>query len=214
MQILMKKNLMLSLGLAVAASSLFGQIELTTNGGFEAGDTSSWVSFPTPSSTFLTTNDAASGSFAGELTNTAVASAAVVKQANLGIGTVVPGQAVTISFDAKGVGAVGGVSFAEFFSEIDGGGVSASEILGGAPLALTDTYQSFSFNSIAGPDVSGGITLQLTATTGGATGSTMSVTFDNVSVSVVPEPGTYAAILGALSLGFILVRRRMRVKRD
>ncbi|MGC9453085.1 MAG: PEP-CTERM sorting domain-containing protein, partial [Oceanipulchritudo sp.] len=29
-------------------------------------------------------------------------------------------------------------------------------------------------------------------------------------VLVVPEPSTYAAILGALALGFILIRRRCR----
>ncbi|MCF7688773.1 MAG: PEP-CTERM sorting domain-containing protein [Cephaloticoccus sp.] len=36
-------------------------------------------------------------------------------------------------------------------------------------------------------------------------------TFDNVQfngVSAVPEPSTYAAILGAMALGFVAIRRR------
>lgn len=206
----MKSRLLLTLLMCGATLPLIGQIELTSNGGFEAGDTGDWASFPTPTSTFGVTADANSGNWAGELFNDSPASAAVIKQANLGVGTVVPGQAVSISFSAKGTGAVGGVSFAEFFSEISGGGTSSAEILGGAPLALTADYQTFTFNTIAGPDVSGGITLQLTATTGGAVGSTMQLLVDDVSVSVVPEPGTYAAILGAASLGFLLIRRRFR----
>jgi hypothetical protein len=206
----MKNKLLPTLALMGLTVPLFGFIELTINGGFEAGDTSGWVSFPTGSSTFGVTGDAATGSFGGALSNTAQASAAVIKQANLGIGTVNPGDTVTISFDAKGAGTNGGVSFAEFFSEIDGGGVSSSGILGGAPLALTGTYQTFNFNAIAGGDVSGGVTLQLTATTGADSASTMSITVDNVSVSVVPEPGTFALILGAGSLGFLILRRRIR----
>ena len=204
----MKSLLLPTILLSGFALPLMGQTELTTNGGFEAGDLSGWESFPTANSTFTVTNDAAAGSFAGALFNDDEASAAIIKQANIGIGTVLPGQEVSISFSAKGTGVDGGVSFAEFFSEIDGGGVSASEILGGGPLALTDTYQDFEFDVFAGPDVSGGVTLQLTATTAAIAGSEMSVTFDNVSV--VPEPGTYALILGAFSLGFILVRRRQR----
>lgn len=207
----MKSLLLPTLLFAGASLPLTGQIELTTNGDFETGDTSGWVEFPTANSTFGVTGDAANGSFAGELFNDDLASAAIIKQANIGIGTVSPGQEITITFSAKGAGAVGGVSFAEFFSEIDGGGVSKSEILGGAPLSLSPTlYDTYSFTTTAGPDVSGGVTLQLTATTGGAAGSQMQLSVDDVSVSVVPEPGTYALILGAASLGFLLLRRRRR----
>ena len=91
-----------------------------------------------------------------------------MKNANIGIGVVEPDVTVTISFDARGSLGVGGVAFAEFFSEIDGGGTSSSVILGGAPLALNadpDVWTHFSFTTTTGPDVSGGVTLQLTATT-------------------------------------------------
>ncbi len=105
-----------ALVLAALATPAFAGIELTTNGGFEAGDTSGWESFPTPNSTFLVTNDANSGNFAAEVFNNDPASGAVVKQANLGVGVVNTGDEVTISFAAKGEGAIGGVAFAEFFS--------------------------------------------------------------------------------------------------
>lgn len=179
--------------------------ELTTNGGFEAGDTSDWVSFPTPNSTFLITNDSNSGMFAAEVFNNDPASGAVVKQANLGIGMVNPGDEIAISFAAKGEGALGGVAFAEFFSEIDGGGVSSSVLLGGAPLMLTSEYQTFNFTAIAGPDVSGGITLQFAAVTGADAGSVSLLFIDDASVSVIPAPGA-ALALGAF--GLAATRRR------
>ncbi len=163
------------------------QGELTVNGDFELGDTSSWQSFPTATSTFNVTSDAASGNWAGQVYNDTLASSAVVKQANLGVGFVTPGSTVDISFAAKGTGEVGGVAFAELFSEIAGGGVSHAEILGGAPLALTTSWQTFTFSTTAGNDVSGGITLQFAAVTGGATGSTIDLFIDDVSVTATPN---------------------------
>jgi hypothetical protein len=175
---------------AAATSSLSAAqaTELTVNGGFELGNTSSWVEFPSPNSTFVVTNDASSGSFAGQLTNLAAPSAAVIKQANLGIGLVNPGDTVTVSFAAKGNFGVGGVAFAEFFSELAGGGTSASVILGGGPLNLTSNWQTFTFMTVAGPDVSGGVTLQFAAATGAILGSTAELFVDAVSVTI-PSSG-------------------------
>jgi MYXO-CTERM domain-containing protein len=116
-----------------------------------------------------------------------------------------PGEQVTISFAAKGEGAIGGVAFAEFFSEIAGGGVSSSILLGGAPLALTNQYHTFNFTVNAGPDVSGGVTLQFAAVTGANPGSVSVLFIDNASVSVIPEPAG-AALLGIGVLGAL--RRR------
>ena len=198
----MKTALMIA---AIATPAIAG-IELTNNGGFEAGDTSGWESFPTANSTFLVTNDANSGSFAAEVFNNDLASGAVVKQANLGIGVVNAGDEITVSFAAKGEGAVGGVAFAEFFSEIDGGGTSSAEILGGAPLALTSEWQTFTYTAIAGADVSGGVTLQFAAVTGGAPGSVSVLFLDDVSVSVIPAPAG-AALLG---MGGLVAMRRRR----
>jgi hypothetical protein len=198
----MKQGLV-CLCVALMAGSAFAA-ELTVNGDFEAGDTSGWTSFPTANSTFLITNDSNSGTFAAELFNNDLAAGAVVKQANIGIGLVNPGDPIQISFAAKGSSAIGGVAFAEFFSEIDGGGTSSSEILGGGPLSLTDEYQTFSFNTVAGPDVSGGVTLQFSAVTGAATGSVSVLFLDDVSV--VPEPAT----LSLLAMGGMFAVRRRR----
>lgn len=199
------RSIIVSVAIAALAPAAGAQ-ELTVNGGFEAGDTSGWQSFPTANSTFLLTNDSNSGLFAAELFNNDLASAGVIKQANIGMGLVQPGDEIQISFAAKGIGTVGGVLFAEMFSEIDGGGVSNSVILGGAPLAINNTgYTVFNFTYIAGPDVSGGITFQFAAVTGGAPGSTIVAFVDDVSVFRVPAPAS-AALLGLG--GLAAVRRR------
>ena len=202
----MKTSMLTVLALSAACATASAQIELTNNGGFEAGDLSGWQSFPSATSTFLLTNDANSGTFAAELFNNQLASGAVIKQANLGIGQVSPGQIVDISFAVKGEGAVGGVLFAEFLSEIDGGGVSSAQILGGGPLAITSSYQVFNFSVLAGPDVSGGVTLQFAAVTGGAQGSTIVAFIDDASVSIIPAP----AGLAALGMGGLVLGRRRR----
>lgn len=194
--------------LASLPVALFSQSILSMNGGFETGDTSDWVSFPSGSSTFDVTNDAAAGTWAGEVFNSASGSAAIIKQANLGIGMVIPGQEVTVSFSAKGEGVNGGVVFAEFFTELDGGGTSSNEILSGAPLPLTGAYQDFSFTTLAGPDVGGGVTLQFAVITGANIGSTSQLFVDNVVVSVIPEPSALAFMLGLTGIGFIGMRRR------
>ncbi len=171
----------LSLSLAGAAQSN----DLTNNGDFELGDTSGWQEFPTATSTFTATMDANSGSFGAELQNSDAPSGAVIKQANLGVGAVQPGDTIRISFAAKGDSAVGGIVFAEFFSEIAGGGTSSSEFLGGGPLfSLTSDWQNYCFTTTAGPDVSGGVTLQFAAVTGAATGSFSNLSLDDVSVSI------------------------------
>ena len=166
------------------------QVELTTNGDFEAGDTSSWLEFPTGGSSFLAIDtpaeDVFAGSFSAMIENTAEASNAFVRQSNIGIGIVQPSTEVTISFWAMGSGEAGGVQFAEFFSEAEEG-VSSSEILGGAPLFLTDTYQFFEFTVTTGSDVTNGVTLQMGATTGANIGSEATFFFDDVSVTTLGD---------------------------
>lgn len=172
------------------------------NGGFETGDTSGWTEFPTPNSTFnVITSDVNSGVYSGRIFNDDSASAAVVKNANVGVGVITPNTPVNITFAARGSAGEGGVQFAEFFSELSGGGTSASEILGGGPLFLDENWQNFSFNTVTGSDVSGGVTLQFTATTGGAPGSFAETVIDDVVITIVPEPATLGlATLGATAL--------------
>ena len=200
-------GLLLSALLQVGSAAV---IELTTNGGFESGDFTGWTQFPAgPGQQTVTNVNPSEGNFAGEISNDVSFSASLLRQANIGIGVVSPGELITISFDARGSFATGGVAFAEFFSELAGGGTSSSAILGGAPLALNsdpDVWTSFLFTTTAGPDVSGGVTLQLSATNG--PGNPTTIFYDNVSVSVVPEPTTTLfALMGIYALGIRRCRR-------
>jgi len=193
------------------SSTASAQIELTTNGDFETGDTTGWTDFTAAPASFIASPDASSGSFGGLLNNPTPGSGAVIKQANIGVGIVNPGDVITIQFDAKGDAGVGGVHFAEFFSELSGGGTSSAEILGSAPLfppPLSSAFQTYTFTATAGADVSGGVTLQFNAATGAIDGSFSTLAIDNVSVSVIPEP-TSAALIGLSGLG-LLARRRCR----
>ena len=207
----------LVIGLALATTAHAATtIELAVNGDFETGDYTGWAQFPTGAGQQTVTNvNPSSGVFAGAINNDVAFSNSLIKQANIGIGQVTPGQMVSISFDARGsYAAPGGVAFAEFFSELDGGGTSSAEILGGAPLAINgdpDVWTSFNFTATTGPDVTGGITLQLGATNGPGTPTQMF--YDNVSITIestaIPEPAS-AAFLCLGGIGMMLRRRRRR----
>ncbi|CAN5599848.1 hypothetical protein BH09PLA1_BH09PLA1_31590 [soil metagenome] len=206
----MKRINFLVTGLCVAIfAASASALELTTNGGFETGDFTGWSQFPTGAGQQSVTNvNPFAGTFAGEINNSVAASNSLIKQANIGVGIVTPGQTVTISFAARGSFEPGGVAFAEFFSEIAGGGVSSSSILGGGPLAVNsnpNVWTSFNFTATAGSNVSGGVTLQLGATNGANAVNNAHMWYDNVSVSVVPEP-TSAGLIGLA--GLALKRRR------
>ncbi len=205
----MSKFLTRNLMAALVAMAMVpvAQADLTTNGNFETGDTTGWEDL-SGAATFGVTSDSFAGNWAGEILNNSTTLGAVVKQANLGIGMVNPGDLIRIRFAAKGNFEAGGVAIAEFFSELDGGGVSSSEILGGSPFFTgTSSWQEFEFFTTAGPDVSGGVTLQFVAATGAATGSSSHLFIDNVSVSVIPEP-TSLSLFGLAGLAALLRRRR------
>jgi len=202
----------LVLTLVVAFSGGVFAVDLAINGGFETGDFTGWTQFPTgPGQQTVTNVNPSSGTFAGAIANDVDFSNSLIKQANLAAGQLTPGQTVTVSFDARGSYAVpGGVAFAELFSELDGGGTSKAEILGGGPLAINgdpNVWTSFNFVTTLGPDVSGGVTLQLGATNG--PGNPTNMWYDNVSVvvdSVIPEPTTFS-LLSCAGLALMLRRR-------
>lgn len=164
-----------------------GAGDLAVNGGFETGDLSGWALFPVsanPDEQTVVTTNPRTGTYAGRLNNTTPGTASLIKQANLA--PVAIGQTATVSFSARGSFGPGGVAFAEFFTELAGEGTSSAQILGGAPLPLNadpNVWTPFEFVVPITADVSGGITLQLTATTGGA-GSFADVYYDDVSIVI------------------------------
>jgi len=154
--------------------------ELAVNGDFETGDLSGWELSPN-GGTITTTNDSSAGAFAVNLNITAAGNP-TLKAANLGAGTLVPGQQLTVSFDWKGSDANGGVVDVRLFSELSGGGVSATEVIregAGFPPDWT-TVGPLVIN--AGPDVSGGVSLQFTAICGAVVGCVSDIYIDNVSI--------------------------------
>jgi hypothetical protein len=162
-----------------------GGDELTTNGDFEAGDLSDWTLFCATGTCEATMAQANGGSWSGRVVTTATPADPLIKQANIGIGTVTANSEVSISFDLYGsLTGDGGVVFAEFFSELSGGGTSKTEILGGGPLVPTAAWVPYSYTVTTGDDVSGGVTLQLKAGCGAVAGCVADAYFDNVSVTV------------------------------
>lgn len=187
-------------------------VELTNNGGFETGDFTGWTQFDLPGTESITTDNPASGTYAGNLN---VGGWTLIKQANMGVGQVTAGgQEITISFDMRGTVGVGGVVFAEFFSELDGGGTSKAEILfGGGPIFPNSDWTNYTTTATTGSDVGGGVTLQLKVDCGANPSCVSDVYFDNVSVtadvSAVPVPAA-AWLFGSGLIGLVGMARRKK----
>jgi hypothetical protein len=222
----MLKNVRTKLAVSVALSLAAGSAQalyqdIAVNGGFENGDFSGWVQFPGSlgaAGQQITTANPASGTYAANLTEPAPA-ANIIKQANLLPGAWTPGQQIDISFAIRGSAAIGGVFFAELFSEIDGGGTSASVILGGGPLFPNgdpDVWTTYNFSGFAGPDTSGGITLQFNAACGADIGCVSDYFIDNVTifadvdVPAIPVPAA-VWLFGSGLLGLVGIARKKKV---
>ena len=167
--------------------------ELTTNGGFELGNLDFWTLFceSNGGTCEATTAEANTGSWSGNVNAPGASASPLIKQANIGIGVVTANSPISISFALKGsLTGASGVVFAELFSELDGGGTSSSEILGGDPLFPTDQWVTYSFTTTTGPDVAGGVTLQLKAACGAVDGCAVDAYFDDVSVVFGSGTGT------------------------
>ena len=159
--------------------------ELAANGDFETGDLTGWTTFDNGGTIEVVADNGPSsaGTFAGHI-NVTIPGNPTLKQANVGVGEVTPGQTVTVSFDWKGTDAAGGVVDVVLFSELAGGGVSqADAILAGAGFPA-DWTPVGPLDITVGPDVSGGITLQITAICGGVAGCVSDIFIDNVSITI------------------------------
>jgi hypothetical protein len=162
--------------------------DIAINGGFESGDFSGWELFPNGGVQSITTTNPSVGTFAANLTEPVRGAGDpavdnLIKNANLEAGNLTPGASITVSFDMRGsLSGAGGVVFAEFFSELTGGGTSKAEIFTGGPLTPNAAWTPYSFTTTLGPDVSGGVTLQLKSSCGPVEGCGVDVFFDNVSI--------------------------------
>jgi hypothetical protein len=162
---------------------------LNTNGGFETGDFTGVETFPNTGTVEISSVNPRSGMFSAELDVPNPGGDALIKFANLSPGGFTEGQTIHIKFYMRGTLTTGGVGFAEFFSELSGGGVSKAEILfGNAPVfpnADPDVWTLFETTATTGTDSSGGVTLQLKAGSGGGSANLF---FDDVCVSTEPCP--------------------------
>ena len=194
-----------------AGAAQAAYMNIAVNGDFETGDFTGWTLDPDlPGSESISTVNNG-GSYSG-LLNATGAQFTFIKNANLAAGLLSPNQQVDISFDLYGSVGPGGVVFAEFFSELSGGGTSKSEILGGGgPLFPNSTWTTYSYSTTTGADVSGGVTLLLKVDCGANSACVSDAYFDNVTistdVSAVPVPAA-VWLFGSGLLGLIGVARR------
>ena len=198
--------------------------ELAVNGDFETGDLTGWTIFDNTNASnggvISVTSPGSAGAFAGNTNGnsdpsgpgTAGPNNPAMKQANVGIGLLTPGQAVTVSFDWKVTESSFGNVFAALQSEQAGGGASQTDIiLGGA--VSTSGWTNVSTTINIGPDVAEGISLELVAICGGEVGCQSNIFWDNISitadVAAVPVPAA-AWLFGSGLLGLIGVARRKK----
>jgi hypothetical protein len=215
-------TLSLSAGIAHSAS-----VNVVTNGDFETGDLTGWLSFPSPSGT--TTVGApnsplgAAGSYSALLSadGSGGASFPIIKVERLAEGFLTNGAPVTISFDAysplqtvdinagDNVGKV--VFIAEFFTERTGDNGAVNQILFGPPTFLDNGWMHYEYNTNLAADAGGGLSLLFKADCGANVNCRFDAYIDNVSivtdVSAVPVPAA-AWLFGSGLLGLVGVARR------
>ncbi len=85
-------------------------------------------------------------------------------------------------------------------------GNGSGALTDGTSTAVQDSFVNFSHSLVGVPTGDLGIRIQAISFTDGGD----RVTFDNIEVSAVPEPSTFALLAGIGALGLVLYRRRQR----
>ena len=198
-----------------AGAAQAAYMDIAVNGGFETGDFTGWTQFPGSLGAAGQTivSPGSSSTYAASL-NEPNPAANIIKQANLRPGEWTVGQAIDITFDYKGSAGAGGVLFAEVFMELAGGGVGPGPGIIAVIATPTSTWQTFSWSGVAGPDTSGGVTLQLNSTCGADANCFADFQIDNVTIfadlpSAVPVPAA-VWLFGSGLLGLVGVARRKK----
>jgi hypothetical protein len=157
-------------------------VDLATNGDVESGDLTCWTTFDNGGVIQVSSPGAGASGFAVNVDASGKPIGVTLKQANLGAGELTPGQTVRVSFDWRGSATAGGVVNIVLFSEVDGGGVSQTDPIQGGGVFPADWTTVGPVDITIGPDVSGGITLEITAICGGDAGCESNLFIDNVSI--------------------------------
>ena len=200
--------LLLCTGAAQAAN-------VAINGDFESGALSPWLAVSNGGTIGIDTPPAgnpSAGSFAAHLTAAPDGSGAqfpILKLERVAAGLLTPNAPVTVSFDLFGsYGGPGAVFVTELFSEKASG--ATNEIL--APNAVpTGTWQTITYSTTLGADVTGGLSLLFKADCGANVGCNIDAYIDNVVIdtAVVPVPAA-VWLFGSGLVGLVGVARRKR----
>ncbi|MDX5585278.1 MAG: carbohydrate binding domain-containing protein [Aureibaculum sp.] len=161
--------------------------DLVSNGDFETGTDSCWNVFQNGGTAVLDNTISNGGTWSGKLATNGPSNPAF-KQEGIGVGTVIAGDVVQITFDHIGsVVQPGAVFNVLLFGEGAAPGASFTHVFSPAP-ALTGSWTTFTgtFTIPAGTDVTGGISFLIEAVCGGDAGCSVSANIDNVSVTLNP----------------------------
>ena len=159
-----------------------GGAGLVVNGDFEAGNLDDWEVFDN-GGTIALTAPGSDGSGSAVNLNITVAGNPTLKQTGIGVGTLAPNQLFAISFDWKGTAANGGVISFQVFSEQAGGGVTKADLVQGGDAFPADWTTVGPLNYTTAADVSGGLTVEITAICGAAAGCVSDLFIDNVVIT-------------------------------
>ena len=198
---------LLSVGLALAALALPVRAQLNTNGTFESPGFTASPDYYKYLATGLGTANFVTGwsnTWNGSGEPTYLMKAGGPYDANIAVGSygvhlnvnnvfstsfsVVTGETYTVSFLSKA-----GTTLSAGALSVTANGQSANFT------PTTSGFATYSYNFTANTSGSVGLSFQM---------GSGHVSLDNVSVSAIPEPSTYAAVFGATALGVAAWRRR------